>query len=76
MLLHIEFYFITLLADNKNITFMAAMQLNKKDSTLMTKEEFYAKLERGEKAYERGECHEMLPEEDLTTYLRRRFYKI
>lgn len=55
---------------------MVAMQLNKKDSTLMTKEEFYAKLERGEKAYDRGECHEMLPEEDLTTYLRRRFYKI
>lgn len=54
---------------------MAAVQPNKKDSTLMTKEEFYAKLERGEKAYERGECHEMLPEEDLTTYLRRCFYK-
>lgn len=48
---------------------MAAVQPNKKDSTLMTKEEFYAKLDR-------GECHEMLPEEDLTTYLRRRFYKI
>lgn len=55
---------------------MVAIQLNKKDSTLMTKEEFYAKLERGERAYERGECHEILPGEDLATYLRCRFCKI
>lgn len=55
---------------------MAAKQLNKKDPSLMTKEEFYAKLERGERAYEQGECHEILLGEDLTTYLRRRFYKI
>lgn len=55
---------------------MAAKQLNKKDPSLMTKEEFYAKLERGERAYELSECHDILPGEDLTTYLRRRFYKI
>ena len=58
------------------ITLMAAIQLNKKDPSLVTKEEFYAKLERGERAYELSECHEILPGEDLTTYLRRRFYKI
>ena len=55
---------------------MAAIQLKKKDSALMTKEKFYAKLERGERAYEQGECHEILLGEDLTTYLRRCFYKI
>ena len=56
--------------------YLRKLVAEKKPPTLMTKEEFYAKLERGEKVYERGECHEMLPEEDLTTYLRRRFYKI
>ena len=58
------------------ITLMAAIQLNKKGLSLMTEEKFYAKLERGERAYEQGECHEILLGEDLTTYLRRRFCKI
>ena len=43
----------------------------KNDPTLMSKEEFFAMLDEGERAYERGECHEMLPGEDLTTFLRR-----
>ncbi|MBR2946172.1 MAG: hypothetical protein IKC18_05790 [Bacteroidaceae bacterium] len=56
--------------------YLRKLVAEKKPPTLMTKEEFYAKLERGEKAYERGECHEMLPEEDLTSYLKRRGYDI
>ena len=43
----------------------------KNDPTLMSKEEFFAMLDEGERAFERGECHEMLPGEDLTSFLRR-----
>ena len=46
------------------------------DATLMTKEEFFAKLERGEEEYRQGKCDSLLPGEDLTTYLRRRGYDI
>ena len=46
------------------------------DPTLMTKEEFFAKLERGEEEYRQGKCDSLLPDEDLTTYLRRRGYDI
>ncbi len=41
------------------------------DPTAMSKEEFYAMIERAEAAHERGECEVMLPDEDLTTFLRR-----
>ena len=46
------------------------------DPTQMTKEEFLEKIEAGEQAYANGECHEMLPDEDLSTYLRRRGYDL
>lgn len=46
------------------------------DPTAMSKEEFYAMIEEGEKAYERGEYSEMLPGEDLTAHLRRLGYDI
>ena len=46
------------------------------DPTLMTNEEFLAKLERGEEEYRQGKCDSLLPDEDLTTYLRRRGYDI
>lgn len=46
------------------------------DPTLMTEEEFFAKIKRGEEAYERGECHELLPGEDVETYLKRLGYDI
>ena len=42
------------------------------DSTNMTKEEF---LQRIDKAQE-GQSHEMLPDEDLTTFLKRRGYDL
>ena len=41
------------------------------DPTAMSKEEFYAMLDRREEAYERGEYSEMLPGETLTEHLRR-----
>ncbi|MBO4663029.1 MAG: hypothetical protein J5663_01300 [Bacteroidaceae bacterium] len=73
---------INVVAEDENMLNRVAKYLRKlvaekqTDSTEMTKEAFYAKLERGEKAYERDECHEILPGEDLKTYLRRRGYDI
>ena len=43
---------------------------------LMTKEELDAKMERGEEAYRMGECGEMMVNEDLTAYLKRRGYNV
>ena len=48
----------------------------KKDPTLLTKEEFFAKIERAEQQAERGEGIEMLPGEDLTHFLTRNGYAI
>ena len=48
----------------------------KSDSTLMTKEEFFAKIERAEQQYARGEYGVLEPGEDLTTYLRKRGYDV
>jgi len=42
------------------------------DPTCMTKEEYFAMLDRAEQ----GPTHSMLPDEDLTAYLRRRGYEI
>ncbi len=41
------------------------------DPTAMSKEEFFAMLDRREEAYARGEYSEMLPGETLTEHLRR-----
>ena len=41
------------------------------DKTSMSKEEFYAMLDKREEAYARGEHSEMLPGETLTEHLRR-----
>ena len=46
------------------------------DPTLMTKEEFFAKIERAEEQAARGEYSVLLPGEDLTTHLRRLGYEI
>ena len=48
----------------------------KNDPTLMTKEEFFAKIERAENQAARGEYSVLLPGEDLTTHLRRLGYDI
>lgn len=42
------------------------------DPTCMTKEEYFAMLDRAEQ----GPSYTMLPDEDLTTFLRRRGYDI
>ena len=47
-----------------------------KTDAAMTKEEFDAKMERGEIAYKMGECGEMMLNEDLTAYLIRRGYHV
>ena len=51
--------------------YLKKLVAKKTDQTLMTKEEFFAKIEESERQIERGECHTMLPDEDLTAFLRR-----
>ena len=46
------------------------------DPTLMTEEEFFAKIKRGEEAYERGEYTVLKPGESVTDMLRRNGYDI
>ena len=46
------------------------------DLTLMTEEEFFAKIKRGEEAYERGEYTVLEPGESVTDMLRRNGYDI
>lgn len=46
------------------------------DPTLMSKEEYFAKIERAEQQAARGEYSVLLPGEDLTTHLRRLGYDI
>ena len=41
------------------------------DPTEMTKEEFFAKLERGEEEYRQGKTQRMLPGESLEDFLKR-----
>ena len=48
----------------------------KANPTVMTKEEFFAKLDEAERQIERGEYSVMLPGEDLTTHLKRLGYDI
>lgn len=42
----------------------------------MTKEEFYAKLERGEDEYRNGKCVRLLEGESVTEMLRRNGYDL
>ena len=69
------------LADSESMMRRVAKYLSKlvkekEDPTLMTKEEFFAKIEESERQIERGECHTMLPGEDLTAFLRRVGYDL
>ena len=48
----------------------------KEDPTLMTKEEFFAKLNRAEDQAARGEGMRKLPGEDLETFLKRNGYAV
>lgn len=52
------------------------VQEQQSDPTLMTKEEYFAKLERAERQADRGEGMLMLSGEDLTHFLIRNGYEI
>lgn len=52
--------------------YLRKLVAKKEDATLMTKEEFFNRIEESKK----GATNEMLPNEDLTTFLRRRGYDL
>ena len=56
--------------------YVSKLVKEKTDPTLLTKKEFYANIEEAEQQISRGECHTMLPGEDLTAFLRRVGYDI
>jgi uncharacterized short protein YbdD (DUF466 family) len=69
------------IADDENLMtkvlkYVKKLAAKKNDPTLMTKEEFFAKIERAEHQIANGEGMRMLPNEDLTTFLRRNGYGI
>ena len=70
------------IADNECLMKQLAKYLKKltakkkSDPTLMTKEEFFAKIEQAEQQITKGEGMEMLPNEDLTAFLKRNGYGI
>ena len=69
------------IADNEQLMKQLAKYLKKlvakkEDATLMTKEEFYAKLEKGEEEYRQGKCTRLLPGESVSDMLRRNGYAV
>ena len=60
----------------KVLKYIKKLTAKKEDPTLMTKEEFCAKIEEAERQYARGEYTEVLPNEDLATHLKRLGYEI
>lgn len=60
----------------KLLKYAKKLAAKKEAPTLMTKEEFFAKIERAEAQIARGEGMEMLPNEDLTAFLKRNGYAI
>ena len=68
---------LSVVADDENLLKRVAKYLRRvvaekqNDPTLMTKEEFFAKLEKGEEQYRQGKYYEMLPDEDLDDFLAR-----
>lgn len=56
--------------------YVAKLAREKKDSTLMTEDEFFAKLSRAEEQLQRGEGTEMQPGENLSSFLSRNGYGI
>ena len=51
--------------------YLKKLVAKKADPTLMTEEEFFAKLERGEEEYRQGKTYRMLPGESLDDFLKR-----
>ena len=66
---------LSIVAEDENLLKRVAKYLRRvvaekqKDPTLMTKEEFFAKLEKGEKQYRQGKYYEMLSDEDLDDFI-------
>ena len=60
----------------KLLKYAKKLAAKKADPTLMTKEEFFAKVDQAEQQIARGEYSVMLPGEDLSTHLRRLGYDI
>ena len=59
------------------VKFVKKLAAKKKaDPTLMTKDEFFAMLDRSEEDYRQGRVHEIQPDEDLTAFLKRVGYEI
>ena len=56
-------------ADKRNVE--AVETAFKDDNTVMSKEEFFASLERGEQAYRDGKCIRLLPGETVGQLLQR-----
>lgn len=55
----------------KVLKYVKKLAAQKEDPTLMTKEDFFKKLEKGEEEYRKGKCYKMLPNEDLDDFLDR-----
>ena len=60
----------------KLLKYAKKLVAKKEDPTQMTKEEFFAKIERAEAQIARGEGMAMLPNEDLTAFLKRNGYAV
>ena len=60
----------------KLLKYAKKLVAKKSDPTLMTKEEFFAKLDRAEQQYARGEYTVMLPGETLSDMLKRCGYAL
>lgn len=60
----------------KLLKYAKKLVAKKSDPTLMTKEEFFAKLDKGEEEYRQGKCYRMLPGESLSDMLKRCGYAL
>ena len=54
---------------NRAVKYLRKLVKEKEDPTLMSKEEFFAKLDEAEKQIERGECYTFTNLEDMNAWL-------
>ena len=68
---------LSIIAEDENLLKRAAKYLRKlaaekqDDTTLISEDEFFASLERGEEEFRQGKTHRMLPGESLDDFLKR-----
>ena len=55
----------------KVLKYVKRLAARRNDDSLMSREEFMAKLDKGEEDYRQGNCYEMLPGENLDDFLQR-----